>query len=159
MDGLIDKIEIDDFITIKILDLNSEDCVYFVDSYNENYFYMKDNNKLCTCPIFYTFYDLYFQKAEIIHHDNLDELKKDVYKLYKQLTFSIPRVEKGQYYYVIENDFTVDVVEENNDDIDNNYYKRFNYFTNKEEAKKYAEKLKQYLIKSRKEDYVNEHRK
>lgn len=36
-------IEIEDFIKIKILDLNSEDCVYFVEKYNEKYFYMKDN--------------------------------------------------------------------------------------------------------------------
>lgn len=148
-------IEIENFITIKILDLSLQICVYFVDSYNEKYFYI-NNNELCTYQKNHTvdIYTLYFQKARIIHRDNLDKLKKDVYDLHRQLTFSIPRVEKGQYYYVIENDFTVDVVEENNDDIDNNYYKNFNYFTNKEEGKKYAEKLKQYLIESRKEEVL-----
>lgn len=154
MEELIRNIEIEDFIKIRILDLNSEDCVYFVEKYNETYFYMKDNNKLSTCQYIPSFYSLYFQKANIIHRSNLNGLEQDVYNLYKQLTFSIPRAEKGQYYYVIENDFTVDIVEENNDDVDNNYHKNFNYFTSKVEAEKYAKILQETLVKLRKEEYI-----
>lgn len=154
MDGLIDKIEIDDFIKIKILDLNSEDCVYFVEKYNEKYFYMKDNKELCSRPIFYTFYDLYFQKAEIVSRKNLDTLKKDVYKLYKELTFKIEKAKPNTKYYFITCDFGVGELTENNDDADNNYYKNFNYFTNKEEATKYAKILQETLVKLRKEEYI-----
>lgn len=154
MEELIRNIEIEDFITIKILDLNSEDCVYFVEKYNEKYFSMKDDNYLGTCSTSYGCYDLYFQKANIIHCDVINVLEKEVYKWYRQLTFSIPRAEKGQYYYVIENDFTVDIVEENNDDVDNNYYKNFNYFTSKVEAEKYAKILQETLVKLRKEEYI-----
>lgn len=148
-------IEIEDFIKIKILDLNSEDCVYFVEKYNEKYFYMTDNNKLSTHQYIHTFYRLYFQKANIIHKSNLKGLEQDVYELYTQLTFSIPRVEKGQYYYVIENDFTVDVVEENNDNVDNNYYKNFNYFVSERQAKRFAIKTQDYLIELWKEELKN----
>ena len=154
MNETIKTIEIEDFIKIRILELTSESCVYFVDKYNEKYFSMKDDNYLGTCSTSYGCYDLYFQKANIIHKSNLKGLEQDVYELYKQLTFSIPRAEKGQYYYVIKNDFTVARLGENNDNVDNNYYKNFNYFTNEEEATKYAKILQETLVKLRKEEYI-----
>ena len=152
MNETIKIIEIDDFIKIQILKLTSDTYIYFVDKYNEKYFSIKDDNYLGTCSTSYGCYDLYFQKANIIHCDVINVLEKEVYKWYRQLTFSIPRAEKGQYYYVIENDFTVDIVEENNDDVDNNYYKNFNYFTSKVEAEKYAKILQETLVKLRKEE-------
>ena len=152
MNETIKTIEIEDFIKIRILELTSESCVYFVDKYNEDYFYIKDNNKLCTRPIFYTFYDLYFQKAESIYRDNLDELEKDVYKLYKELTFKIEKAKPNTKYYFITCDFGVGELTENNDNVDNNYYKNFNYFTSKEEATKCAKILQEELIKLRKEE-------
>lgn len=149
------EIKIEDFITIKILDLSLKICVYFVDSYNEKYFYI-NNNELCTYQKNYTvdIYTLYFQKARIIHRDNLDKLKKDVYDLHRQLTFKIEKAEPNTNYYFITCDFGVGELRENNDNVDNNFYKNFNYFTSKVEAEKYAKKLQQYLIESRKEEYL-----
>lgn len=152
-------IEIKDFITVKLVEYKGypEEYIYYVDSYNEEYFDMNVDKKLITKPQrVYTFYNLYYQKASKVSKGDIEVLKKEINNIHKELTFKIDRAEKGQYYYVIENDFTVDVVEENNDDVDNNYYKNFNYFTNKEEATKCAEKLKKYLIELRKEECCNE---
>ena len=151
----IRKIEIKDFIKILILDLNKEEYVYFVDSYNEKYFYVKDNNQLCTHQSIYTYYKLYFSKANTIYRENLDKLKKEVYKLYKQLTFKIPRAEKDTKYYTINACFEVREDEENNHYMDNKRYNTYNYFLNEEEAKKCAKILKKHLIELRKEEYLN----
>ena len=148
------EIKIEDFITIKILDLNSEDCVYFVEKYNEKYFYMKDNDKLSTCQYIPSFYSLYFQKANIIHRSNLNGLEQDVYKLYKKLTFKIEKAKPNTNYYFITCDFGVGELRENNYNVDNNYYKNFNYFTSKEEAIKCAKILQETLVKLRKEEYI-----
>ena len=145
-------IKIDNFIRVKILELNKEECVYFVDDFNEKYFYLNDNNKLCTRPIFYTFYNLYFQKAESIYRDNLDELEKDIYKLYRQLTFKIPRATEGQDYYFISTTFKVERVTDYNGIRSNSHYNSYNYFLSEEEATKCAKKLKEYLIELRKEE-------
>ena len=154
MDKLIKNIEIEDFIKIRILDLNSEDCVYFVEKYNETYFYMKDNNKLSTCQYIPSFYSLYFQKANIIHRSNLNGLEQDVYNLYKQLTFSIPRAENNTKYYTINSCFEVIEDEENNHYIADNRYNNYNYFLSKAEAEKYAKILQETLVKLRKEEYI-----
>ena len=147
------EIKIEDFITIKILDLSLKICVYFVDSYNEKYFYI-NNNELCTYQKNYTvdIYTLYFQKARIIHRDNLDKLKKDVYDLHRQLTFSLPRAKRNAKYYFIDMNFEVQECEERNDYADNIIYNSFNYFVSEEEATKCSEKLKEYLIELRKEE-------
>ena len=146
-------IEIEDFITIKILDLNSEDCVYFVEKYNEKYFYMK-NNKLSTCQYIPSFYSLYFQKANIIHRSNLNGLEQDVYKLYRQLTFKIERAKIGETYYFITDCFEVKSFREEKYPTDNKLYKSFNYFVSKAEAEKCAKILSETLIELRKEEYI-----
>ena len=148
-------IEIENFITIKILDLSLQICVYFVDSYNEKYFYI-NNNELCTYQKNHTvdIYTLYFQKARIIHRDNLDKLKKDVYDLHRQLTFKTDRAEVGREYYIISRNFNVVSATEFNDIKDDNQYRAYNYFLSKVEAEKYAKKLQQFLIDSRKEEYL-----
>ena len=147
-------IEIPNFITIRILELNKEDYVCFVDNFNEKYFYIGNNNELCIHQSDYTFYKLYFQKAKIIYCDTLDKIEKDVYELYRQLTFKIDKAKPNTNYYFITCDFGVGELRENNHNVDNNFYKNFNYFTSKVEAEKYAQKLQQFLIESRKEDYL-----
>lgn len=149
------EIKIEDFITIKILDLNSEDCVYFVEKYNEKYFYMKDNNKLSTCQYIPSFYSLYFQKANIIHRSNLNGLEQDVYKLYKKLTFSLPRAEKDTKYYIISRNFNVVSATELNDITDNNQYRAYNYFLNENQAKRFASKMQEHLTELWKEELKN----
>ena len=150
----IRKIEIKNFIRILILELNEEEYVYFVDSYNEKYFYVKDNNELCTHQSIYTYYKLYFSKANTIYRDNLDKLKKEVYELHRQLTFKIEKAEPNTNYYFITCDFGVGELRENNHNVDNNFYKNFNYFTSKIEAEKYAKILQETLVKLRKEEYI-----
>lgn len=147
----IRKIEIKNFIRILILELNEEEYVYFVDSYNEKYFYVKDNNELCTHQSIYTYYKLYFSKANTIYRDNLDKFKKEVYELYRRLTFKIDRVDYGQEYYYITSKFEVASMIEYNERVDDYYYNSFNYFLSKEESEHYAKKIQQYLIELRKE--------
>lgn len=152
------EIRIEDFITIKILELNKEEYVYFVDYYNEKYFYMKDNNELCSCPRFYTFYNLYFKKAETVYRDDLEELEKDIYFLHRQLTFKIDRATEEQDYYFISSTFKVERVTDYNGIRSNSHYNLYNYFLSEEEATKCAKKLREYLIELRKEEYCNEQR-
>ena len=111
---------------------------------------------MCTYQKNYTvdIYTLYFQKARIIHRDNLDKLKKDVYDLHRQLTFKIPRAKEEQDYYFISTTFEVRRMTDFNGNISNPHYKAYNYFLNEEEATKYAKKLQQCLIELRKEDYL-----
>lgn len=147
-------IEIDDFIKIRILEVTNESFIYFVDKYNEKYFSMKDNNYLGTCSTNYGCYDLYFQKANIIHRDVINVLEKEVYKWYRQLTFKIDRVNKEEKYYIITRNFKVTSAIETNDITDDNQYKEYNYFKNEEEAKKCAKILQETLVKLRKEEYI-----
>lgn len=158
MNETIKTIEIDDFIKIRILDLNSEDCVYFVEKYNKKYFYIKEYNRLRTHQYIPTFYSLYFQKANIIHRSNLNGLEQDVYNLYRQLTFKIERAKKNTRYYTINSCFEVREDEENNHYIDNNRYNNYNYFLSKAEAEKYAKILQEELIKLRKEEMKKENK-
>ena len=155
MEKIIEKIEIPYFIKIRILELNNSNYVYFVEEYNKKYFYIKEDNKLCTHQAIDGIYDLYFQKAEIIYRNNLNKLEKDIYNLYSQLTFKIERAEKNTKYYAINAYFEVIDLKENNTYLDNILYKSFNYFVSKEKAEKYAKKLQEYLIESRKKDCVN----
>ena len=149
------EIKIENFITIRALELNKEDYVCFVDNFNEKYFYIDNNNELCTHQSDYAFYKLYFQKATIIYCDTLDKIEKDVYELYRQLTFSIPRAKRNAKYYFIDMNFEVQECEERNDYADNIIYNSFNYFVSEEEAEKYADTLQKYLIELRKEKYIN----
>lgn len=156
------EIKIEDFITIKILELDSEGFVYFVDYYNEKYFYVTDDNELYThksINICYNCYDLYFKKAKFIHHNNLDNLKKYVYKLYRQLTFSIPRATKEQDYYFISSTFKVERVTDYNGIRSNSHYNLYNYFLSEEEATKCAEILQETLVKLRKEEAMKKENK
>lgn len=148
-------IEIENFITIRVLELNKEDYVCFVEDFNEKYFYIGNNNEVWTYQSDYAFYKLYFQKARVIHRDNLDKLKKDVYDLHRQLTFKIPRAEKGQEYYVISNEFIVRKNTELNDEYDKRYHKAYNYFLSESQARRFAIKMQEYLTELWKEEIEN----
>lgn len=153
------KIEIKNFITIDILELNKEECVYFVYDFNEKYFYLSGMGELCAYqqPDFYT--DLYFMRATQIYKKDLDELEKDVYELHRQLTFKIDRVDYGQEYYYITSKFEVDSMIGYNERLDDDQYNSYNYFISEEEAEHYAKKLKQYLIELRKEEAMKKENK
>ena len=148
------EIKIEDFITIRALELNKEDYVCFVDNFNEKYFYIGNNNELCIHQSDYAFYKLYFQKAKIIYCDTLDKIEKDVYELYRQLTFKIERAKKGKTYYFINTHFEAKLLVEENCSTDNELYKSFNYFVSEEEAQKCAGILCKTLRELRKEYYL-----
>ena len=154
MNETIKIIEIDDFIKIQILKLTSDTYIYFVDKYNEKYFSIKDDNYLGTCSTSYGCYDLYFQKANIIHCDVINVLEKEVYKWYRQLTFKIERAKKGKTYYFINTHFEAKLLVEENCSTDNELYKSFNYFVSEEEAQKCAGILCKTLRELRKEYYL-----
>lgn len=150
------EIKIEDFITIKILELNEERSVYFVDSYNEDYFYKTENDVLNNNQNIYIVFTLKFYKGILIYTRDLDRLKKDVYDLHRQLTFKIPRATKKHEYYFISSTFEIERGIDYNGTPSTSQYKVYNYFTSEAEATKCAEKLQQYLIKLRKEEYCNE---
>ena len=148
------KIEIEDFISITIIEKNNDEYVYYVDKYNKEYFYKLSNDRLFTYQKTNTKYALYFQKAETIHYFNIEDLEKDINYLYKQLTFCIPRAKHNETYFTITENFKVIPVLEIDSFRDDNNYEKFNYFLSEEEAKNCAEKLQAYLIKLRKEEYL-----
>lgn len=149
------EIKIKDFIKIKILELDSEKYIFFVDYYNEKYFYIDDNNIIYTHQLsFISYYDLYFQKANTIYRKYLDKLEKNVYELHRRLTFRTPRAKRGKDYYVINTNFNVIKIPEQYEPTDNVQYNSFNYFLTEEEATKYAKKLHEYLMESIKKEYI-----
>lgn len=153
MEEQIKIIEIHGFIKVKIIKIHDKYCAYYVVDYNNEYFYADEDEFLKTYLKASISFTLSLDIPFTINNFNVEHLENAIYRLHKELTKDkIPRVEKGQYYYVIRNDFTVARVGENNDNIDNNYYKNFNYFVTKEEAEKCAKKLQQFLIESRKEE-------
>lgn len=156
MEQVMEKIEIKNFITINILELNKEEYVYFVYDFNEKYFYLSGTSELCTYQQSDVYTDLHFMRATQIYKKDLDKLEKNVYELHRQLTFKIDRVDYGQEYYYITSKFEVDSMIEYNERLDDYYYNSFNYFLSEEEAEHYIKKIQQYLIKLRKEEYWNE---
>lgn len=154
MEELIKNIEIEDFINIRILELEYNKYIYFVEDYNKKYFYINNDNELRTHQYIPTKYSLYCQKAITISYNKLNELEKEVYKLYRQLTFKIERAKKGKTYYFINTHFEAKLLVEENCSTDNELYKSFNYFVSEEEAQKCAGILCKTLRELRKEYYL-----
>lgn len=154
MNETIKTIEIDDFIKIRILELEYNKYIYFVEDYNKKYFYINNDNELRTHQYIPTKYSLYCQKAITISYNKLNELEKEVYKLYRQLTFKIERAEKNAKYYYITDCFEVKSFTEEKYPTDNKLYKSFNYFVSEEEAQKCAGILCKTLRELRKEYYL-----
>ena len=153
MNETIKTIEIPNFLKVKIIKINEKHCAYYVENYSNRYFYVNEDDFLKTYTRDSISFTLSIDIPFTISIINVEHLENAIYKLHKELTKDeIPRAEKGQYYYVIKNDFTVARLGENNDNVDNNYYKNFNYFTSKVEAEKYAKILHEELIKLRREE-------
>ena len=70
----------------------------------------------------------------------------------KESTFKIPRTEQGYIYYLIEDNFEVNSFTERNDNRDNEYYEKYNYFTSENQAKRFASKMQDYLVELWKEE-------
>lgn len=150
------EIRIENFITIKLLQFKSDVWVYFVDYYNEKYFYIDELEELSTHQNISPSFILKFHKAKAIYDMDIEALKNSVYDLHRQLTFSIPRATEEQDYYFISSTFKVERVTDYNGIRSNSHYNLYNYFLSEEEATKCAKKLQEYLIKLRKEVYCND---
>jgi len=153
MEELVKIIEIPNFIKVKIVKINEKHCAYYVENYSNRYFYVNEDDFLKTYTRDSISFTLSIDIPFTISIINVEHLENAIYKLHKELTKDeIPRAEKGQYYYVIKNDFTVARLGENNDNVDNNYYKNFNYFVSERQAKRFASKLQDALIDLWKEE-------
>lgn len=139
-------IEINDFITIKIVKINEIYSVGYVESFSDNHFYRNEFDQMVTHLKFPMPYSLCFKTPKIIENRKLEDLKEKIYKLYKDLKDQIPRAEKGQEYYVINSDFRVVKTIELNDDFDYKLYCLYNYFTSENQAREFASKLQDALI-------------
>ena len=156
MEEQIKIIEIPDFITIKIVKINEIYSASYVESFSDNHFYRNEFDQMVTHLKFPMMYSLCFKTPKIIENRDLEDLKEKIYKLHKELTKDkIPRAEKDAPYYVIKNNFTVESFREQNDNIDNRFYKSYNYFLTENQAKRFASKMQNYIIELWKEELKN----
>lgn len=80
-----------------------------------------------------------------------NELDKQGYKWNseeKKLEKKLWRAEYNGFYYIISDDLSVNLIQEENDSSDNIYYDIKNYFKTKDEAQQYADKIED-LLKNR----------
>lgn len=148
MEEQVKIIEIPNFLKINIIEVNDNYCSYYVVDYNKEYFYADKMEFLKTYIKADILYELSLDIPFTINKSNVEHLEKAIYNLHKELTTGeIPRVEKEQAYYSISSVFTAIKNIELNSEYDNNRHKTYNYFLNESQAKRFANKLQDYLIK------------
>ena len=153
MEEQIKRIEIPDFITIKIVKINNKHCAYYVEDYNNEYFCANENGYLKTQPKAISFWALSINMPMIEDNINIQPLEEDVYKLYRILKpTTIPRAELKQNYYIIDSDFAVRKLKELNYNFDYRHHSVQNYFLSESQAKRYAGKMQEYLMELWKEE-------
>lgn len=159
MEEQIKIIEIPDFIKVKIFNINNKYCVYYVVDYNKDYFYLDEDDFLKTHLKASISYTLSLDMPFTINIINVEHLEEAIYKLYRKLTQNIiPRAEKGQEYYVINDNFRVSKTTELNDRLDNIQYRTYNYFTSESLAKEFASKMQEHLMELWKEEMKKENK-
>lgn len=157
MEEQVKIIEIPNFITIKFVKINNKYCAYYVVYYNNEYFCANENGYLKTQPKVISFWALSINMPMIEDNVNIKPLEEDLYKLYRMLKqTTIPRAEKGQEYYIINDNFRVSKTTELNDRFDNKQYLTYNYFLSKSQAEQFAGKLQEHLIELWKEELKGE---
>ena len=153
MEEQIKRIEIPDFITIKIVKINNKHCAYYVEDYSNEYFYADKDDFLQTYTRDKISFTLTLDIPFTISIINVEHLENAIKKLHKELIKNkIPRAEKDTKYYFITQNFEVEDYKERNDYIDNTLYNSFNYFTSESQARKFASKMQDYLIELWKEE-------
>ena len=150
-------IGIDNFLKYKIIKINEEYSTYIVIEWNKMYFeevgegilkirsnkYYKPYNYALSSIIPYT-----------KKNKNIADLEEAIYLLFQDIKYTMPRAEKGKYYYFVNTNFKVIKFPEEYEKFDNSQYNSFNYFLTEEKAINYAKILQENLIKLRKEDYL-----
>ena len=156
MEEQVKIIEIPNFLKVKIVKINNKYCAYYVESYSDEYFYTNENDFLKIHSKDMSFWSLSINMPMVDNDIIIKHLEKDIYKLHEELTKDkIPRAEKDTSYYVIKNNFTVESFREQNDNIDNRFYKSYNYFLTENQAKRFASKMQNYIIELWKEELKN----
>lgn len=165
MEEEVKIIEIPNFITIKIVKINEKHCSYYVEDYNNEYFYANENGYLKTQPKIISFWALSIDMPMIIGNISIKYLEEDIYRLHKELDKELHkkltkgkliRAERGELYYTITSDFNIIDSVESNHSIDNQRYIACNYFLSKIQAKQFASKLQNYIIELWKEELKGE---
>ena len=152
MEEQIKKIEIPNFITIKIVKINEIYSASYVESFSDKYFYRNEFDQMVTHLRYPMPYSLCFKTPKIIENRELEDLKEKIYKLHKELKDQIPRAEKGKEYYSINADFKVLKNIELNNVFDYKLYRAYNYFVSESKAKEFASKMQDYIIQLWKEE-------
>lgn len=153
MSEIIKTIEIPNFLKINIIEVNDNYCSYYVVDYNNEYFYADTMEFLKTYIKAGILYELSFDIPFTINNINVEHLEEAIYKLYRILTKNItPRAELKQNYYIIDSDFAVRKLKELNYNFDYRHHSVQNYFLSEIQAKKFASKMQDYLIKLWKEE-------
>lgn len=155
MEEQIKKIEIEDFITIKIVKINEIYSAGYVESFSDNHFYRNEFDQMVTQLQFPMPYSLCFKTPKIIKNCDLEDLKEKIYKLYKELKDQIPRAKFGQEYFCINSSGTIIQKIEKNTLFDYYLYRSKNYFLEIKKAKEFASKLQDYLVELWKEELKN----
>ena len=155
MEEQVKIIEIPNFIKVKIVKINDKHCVYYVENFSNQYFYVDVDNFLKTYTKASISYVLSIDIPFTISIINVEHLEKAIYNLHKELTTDeIPRAEKEQEFYAISSVFTAIKDIELNREYDNNRHKTYNYFLSENQAKRFAAKLQNYLIELWKEELL-----
>ena len=156
MEEQIKKIEIPNFITIKIVKINEIYSASYVESFSDKYFYRNEFDQMVTHLRYPMPYSLHFNNPVIIENSKLEDLEDKIYKLNRELTkFQIPRAERKKLYYMITSDFHVIDSTESNHRTDNQQYIACNYFLDGNQAKRFASKIQNYIIELWKEELKN----
>lgn len=157
MEQEIKKIEIEDFITIKIVKINEKHCAYYVEDYSNEYFYTDEDDFLKTHSKARSLWALSIDMPMLVNNISIKHLEEDIYKLHKELhkkliKGKLIRAGEGEKYYVITSDYRVATMIETNTTYDNDLYKLHNYFLSESLAKEFASKLQEHLIELWKEE-------
>lgn len=90
-------IDIPNFITIKIVEINNIDCTYYVESYSDEYFYIDEDNLLETYTCYNISHPLSIDIPTTISVFGLKRLEKAIKNLHKKLKKDeIPIIDKGE---------------------------------------------------------------
>lgn len=147
MDDSIKIIEIPNFLKIKLVKINNVFSVYYVENYNNAYFYPDIYDFLKSHKKGELWWKFHLSLPHTIKNIKIEELEEYIYELYRTLKqTTISRAEFKQNYYIIDSDFSIRKLTELNYNFDYRHHSVQNYFLIESQAREFASKLKGALI-------------